>query len=103
QPVVDFLPFHSGAVGPIDPSRGSRVEDPRIARMNGDGDHDVDFLHTGHSFFPFTPAIFGKKGAHRRGGVDLLVVSRMKDKLIDKRYVFFESDVVGEPMLPAIR
>ena len=71
--------------------------------MNGDGDHDMDLLHSSHAFFPFTPAVFGIKGADGRGGVDLIVVSRMKDKLIDKGDVFFESDIVGEPMLPAIR
>ena len=68
--------------------------------MNGDGDHDVDFLHPGHAFFPFTPTVFGIKGAHGRGGVNLLVVCRVKDKLIDKRYVFFESDVVGSQCCP---
>ena len=74
-----------------------------IARMNGDGDHDVDFLHSGHAFFPFTPTVFSIKGADGRGSVDLFVVSRMKDELIDKGDVFLEPDVVGEPMLPAIR
>ena len=56
-------------------------------------------------FFPFTPAVFGMcAGADGRGGVDLFVVSRMKrSELIDKGYVFFESDAAGEPMLPAIR
>ena len=71
--------------------------------MNGNGDHDVDLLHPGHAFFPFTPTVFGIKGADGRGGVDLIVVCRVKDELIDKGDVFFESDIVGEPMLPAIR
>src|SRR5215510_9655654 len=39
QSIVDFLPPHPGAVGPIDPPRGSRIKDPRIAWMYGDGNH----------------------------------------------------------------
>ena len=63
----------------------------------------MHFLHSRHAFLPFTPAVFGIKDADGRGGVDLIVVSRMKDKLIDKGYMFFESNVVGEPMLSAVR